>query len=235
MILASIIAIAGASSQSAAAASVESPIAPYIEVAAEAEAKVKPDLAFLDFGVVTRAETAAAAARENASRMDAILSSMRSALGPNAQIGTGTYNLRAEYSPSREGGEARVIGYVASNVVRLETTELPRLGELIDVAIKAGANQVQRIAFGLRDSATPRRDALRDAVSKARNEAEVIAAALKVSLGPVQSVTDHDMGPVRPFAQDAVLMRAQAAPATPIEPGTVSVRARVLLRMQIAR
>ena len=235
VVLALMFALAFAGNRSALAASVDAAVAPYIEVTAEAETKVAPDLALVDFGVMTRADTAAAAAQQNANRMKAVLSAVRGALGPKAQIGSGTYTLRPEYSPSREGGEPRVIGYVATNVVRLETAELPRLGEVIDVAIKAGANQVQRIAFGLSDTETPRRSALRDAVLKAQSEAEAIASALKLTLGPVQSAVDQEMGSVRPYAQDIVMMRAQAAATTPIEPGTVSVRARVLLRVLIAR
>lgn len=207
---------------------------PYIEVSAEAESRAVPDVAVLEFGVVTRAETAAAAAQQNAGRMKAVLAAVRQAIGPKAQIGTGTYALRTEYAQTRDGSEPRIVGYVASNIVRLETEDLSRLGEVIDVAIKAGSNQVQRISFALSDPASARRSALRDAVLQAQSDAEAMAAALKVQLGPVLSVTNLDSGPVRPFMQDAMVARAAMA-TTPIEPGQVSVRARVTLRVQIAR
>ena len=225
----------GLSFEAVHAAANEWPSVPYIEVTAEAETRVTPDRAHLDFGVMTRADTAAGAAQQNAARMKAVLAAVRGALEPKAQIGTGVYSLRAEYGPPREGAEPRITGYVATNVVRLETAELTKVADVIDAAIKAGANQVTRLAFGLSDAATPRRTALRDAVQRAQGEAETIAAALKATLGPVVSITDQDIGPVRPLAQDAVMMRAQAASATPIEPGLVSVRARVVLRVQIAR
>lgn len=217
------------------AAAVEgAPSAPYIEVTAEAEARAMSDLVMLEFGVVTRAETAAAAAQQNAGRMKTVLAAVRQAIGPQGQLGTGSYALRAEYAQNREGGEPRIVGYIASNIVRLDTGEMARLGEVIDAAIKAGANQVQRIAFGLSDPAGARRNALRDAVLQAQSDAETMASALKVRLGPVISVTNQDSGPVRPFVQEA--MAARAAPAaTPIEPAQVSVRARVTLRVQIAR
>jgi uncharacterized protein YggE len=216
------------------AAGAEAPPAPYIEVTGEAEARMVPDTAMLDFGVTTRADTAAAAVQQNAARMQAVLAAVRKALGADAQIGTGNYSLRAEYSAPRDATPPRVTGYTASNVVRLETRELKRLGELIDIAAQAGANQVQRIAFTLANPSEPRQRALRDAVLDAQAEAQSIAAALKATLGPVQSVVEQDSGPVRPFMQDAVMARAEAA-STPIEPGTISVRARVLLRVQILR
>jgi uncharacterized protein YggE len=206
--------------------------APFIEVTGEAEAKVAPDTAQLDFGVTTRADTAAEAAQQNAARMKAVLDAVRKALGSGAQIGTGTYSLRAEHNAPRDGTPPRVTGYTASNVVRLETRELARVGQFIDIAAQAGANQVQRMVFTLSDPTAPRRRALQDAVRDARAEGEAIAAALGAKLGPIQSVIEQETGPIRPFMQDAVMARAEAA-ATPIEPGMISVRARVLARIQL--
>lgn len=218
------------------AASVEGlPSSPYIEVSAEAEARAMPDLAVLEFGVVTRADNAAAAAQQNAGRMKAVLAAVRQAMGPQAQVGTGTYSLRAEYAQNRDGTEPRIVAYVASNIVRLETAEMSRLGEAIDVAIKAGANQVQRISFGLSDPASIRRNALRDAALQAQTDAETMAAALKLKLGPVLSLSNQDSGPVRPYMQQDAMVARAAMAQTPIEPGQVSVRARVTLRIQIAR
>ena len=206
----------------------------YIEVTASAETQAAPDSAVLEFGVVTRAETAAAAAQQNSARMASVLAAVRQSIGARARIGTGTYTLRTEYAPSREGGEPRIVAYAASNIVRLETAELSRVGELVDVAIKAGSNQVQRIAFALSDPAKARRAALREAVLQARNDAETMASALNVKLGSVQSITNQEMGPVRPFMQEAMVARG-APSSTPIEPGQVSVHARVVLRLQILR
>ena len=217
---------------SAPAAAADAPPPPYIEVGGNAEVKVAPDLARLEFGVTTRAESAATAARDNAARMKRVLEAVRNALGAGAQIGTGTYQLRGEYSAPRDGTPPRVTGYVASNIVRLETRELARVGELVDIATQAGANQVQRIAFDLADASAARRRALREAVLDARAQAQAIAAALDAPLGPVQSVVEQEVGPIRPYMQDAMMARAEAA--TPIEPGMISVRARVVLRIGLS-
>lgn len=231
---ASVLMLWAAVSARAAASDAVPTVLPHVEVSAESEARATPDIAMLEFGVVTRAESASAAAQQNAGRMKAVLAAVRQAVGPQAQVGTGSYSLRTEYAQNRDGGEPRIAGYVASNIVRLETTEMSRLGEVIDAAIKAGSNQVQRISFGLSDPAAARRNALRDAVLKAQTDAETMASTLKVQLGPVILVSNQDSGPVRPFVQEAMGARA-ALGATPIEPGQVSVRARVTLRWLIAR
>ena len=76
---------------------------PSIEVSAEARVEVAADLAVLDFGVVTQAEGAAAAAAENAKRMEAVLAAVRKLLGADARISTGSYTLHTNQSQPRDG------------------------------------------------------------------------------------------------------------------------------------
>ncbi|MCC6534328.1 MAG: SIMPL domain-containing protein [Burkholderiales bacterium] len=210
--------------------------APHVEVTADADLEVPPDRALLDLGVSTRADTAAAAAKQNSARMEAVLAAVRKALGAKARLSIGSYHLSPVYGPTpRDGEPARVVAYQAINIVKLETAELTRLGEVIDIAIAAGANQVQRVAFTLADPDAARSRALRDAVVKAQQKAATIAAALNVKLGQVASVVEQDMPPVRPFVREAAMARADVTASTPIEAGPVTVRARVVMTVQIER
>jgi hypothetical protein len=211
----------------------ETPPPQSIEVTAEARIEVAADLALLDFGVVTQGESAAAASAENAKRMDAVLAAVRKVTGKDARISTGNYAIRPLYAQQREPGSPRITGYEASNVLHLRTGVLARVSEIIDAAVKAGANQVQRLAFTLADDEAAQREALRSAVVKARGDAQAIGAALGVKLGAVQSVVEQDVGIVRPLARQA-FAAPESGPATPIEPGQVEIRARVVLRTEIA-
>jgi hypothetical protein len=208
---------------------------PSIEVSAEGQVDVPPDLATLDFGVTTEAPTAAAAARENSVRMEAVLAAVRRLLGADARITTGSYTLHANQTSPRDGSPPKVTGYTARNVVQLKTKALGRLGETIDTAVKAGANQVQRIAFSLSDETAPRREALRIAVARAKEKAQTIASALGVQANAVHSLVEQDVGGPRPLMRQATAMYAESAALTPVEPGHVEVRARVVLTMEIAR
>ncbi|MCQ7029683.1 SIMPL domain-containing protein, partial [Escherichia coli] len=93
------------------------------------------------------------------------------------ELSTGAYGLRPVYASQRDGGEPRITGYQASNIVHVKTRELARVGEIIDAALLAGANQVQRIGFTLSNETVPREEALRTAAAKARREAGAIATA----------------------------------------------------------
>jgi uncharacterized protein YggE len=213
----------------------EMPLSNAIEVTAEARVDVAPDLALLDFGVVTQADSAAAASAENAKRMDAVLAAVRKVSAKDARVSTGNYAIRPVYATQREAGSPRITGYEVSNGVHLRTSALGSVSEVIDAAVRAGANQVQRLAFTLADDETPQRQALRNAAVKARGDAQAIAAALDLKLGAVQSVVEQDVGVVRPLARQAFAAAVESGPATPIEPGQVEVRARVVLRIEVVR
>jgi hypothetical protein len=210
------------------------PRPPSIEVTAEGHVDVAPDLAVLDFGVSTQAPTAAAAARENSVRMEAVLAAVRKLLGADARISTGSYTLHTNQTQPRDGSPPKVTGYTARNVVQLKMKALGRVGETIDTAIKAGANQVQRIAFTLNDESAPRQEALRIAVTRAREKAQTIAKALGVEARTVHTLVEQDVGSPRPLMR-ASAMFAESAVQTPVEAGQIEVRARVVLTMEIAR
>jgi uncharacterized protein YggE len=203
-----------------------------IEVVGEGRSEVVADLALLDFGVVSRGATAGVAARENGARMERVIAALRKVMGSDASLGTGTYSIRPLYASVREQESPRITGYEVSNTVHLRTRSMARVGEAIDVAIEAGANQVQRLVFTLGDDTEARRTALSRAARQAREKAQTLAGALGLKLGAVRSLVEQDAGVVRPVMRQAAM--AEAAAFTPVEPGLVDVRARVVLTMDIA-
>ena len=209
---------------------------PIIRVGGEATIMAKPDQAELDLGVVTQAPNGQAAATQNAQKLDAVMAQLRKVLGSGAEIKTLSYSLTPNYRYPKEGGQPTISGYTASNVVEVKTGDLPQVGKLIDVAIQAGANTVQSLRFTLKDEQPVLSQALRQAAVKAKSKAEALASALGVKIVGVLEVVEGGQ-PIRPVFAEAMTMRASAesAPPTPVEPGTLEVRASVTLTVEIAQ
>src|SRR5262245_39057392 len=74
------------------------PQRPFVRAFGEATISVKPDLARVQFSVVTQASTAQEAADRNATQVNAVLAALRSALGSNADLKTLSYSLYANYN-----------------------------------------------------------------------------------------------------------------------------------------
>jgi uncharacterized protein YggE len=204
-----------------------------IRVTGDALVSAKPDRVQIDVGVLTQAAQSQLAAAQNATRTDATLAALRKAVGPGADIKTVSYSLNPNYQYHQDGGEPKITGYTATNVVRVTLSDLGKIGSVIDTATQAGANRVEGIQFTLSDEQNVRSQALREAAVKARADADVLAAALGLKVVRILSVEENGTtgGPVRPVMFDTRAMVAKAP--TPIQPGSIDVGANVVLTVEV--
>ena len=203
---------------------------PQIVTSASGEARLTPDRANILVGVQTRAATAAAAARENNARQQAIIAAITATGIPKEQISTENYNVYAETRSDRAGQNPTVIGYVVTNVVRVEVRRTDQVGPVIDAALAKGANQINALEFFSSNTDAGRRQALTEAIGKARGDAEAMARAAGGGLGQLLELSTADVG-ARPLYRAAAVMDKSAA-STPIEPGELTLRVAVTARWQ---
>src|SRR4051812_8768291 len=83
---------------------------PQIAVMGRGEVKVTPDRATIQISVQTRAPTAAAAAQENATRQQSVLTALRALGLTNDQLSTTGYNVYPEQR-YQEGKLPEVVAY----------------------------------------------------------------------------------------------------------------------------
>jgi len=198
------------------------------------EARVAPDRAVITIGVFSRAATAAAAARDNARRQQAIIDTLLALGFTREQISTMNYNVNPEMRHIPQSGRTEVTGYTVSNNVRVDVRRLDQVAAAIDAALAKGANQINGLDFYVFNADEPRRRALAQAIERARADAESLARAAGGSLGALLEMsTGFTAIPVmRQEMAMAAAVRAQADVATPIQPGEDVVRAVVTARWQ---
>ena len=204
-----------------------------IRVTGEARVSAQPDRVQIDLGVQTQAPLSQDAASGNARQLEAVLTAVRKVAGAGAQLKTVSYSLSPNYQ-YHTGGEPTITGYTALNVVEVTLDDLARIGNCIDAATRAGANRVQGIQFTLRDQDQVRAEALREAATRARAEADVLAAALGLKVVRVLTAEESSphVIPIRTFSGGA-RAAAEAVP-TPVEAGTLDVTANVTLSVEVS-
>ena len=213
----------------------ERPRPPSISVNGEATIAAEPDQAQIDIGVTTQARTAPDASRENAERLARVLAEMKKLLGKGDEVKTSGYALNPQYRYP-QGGKPEIVGYQANNTVRIKMSKLDDVGKVIDAAMQSGANNINRLAFTLKDEDAARLDALKQASAKAKAKAEAIAASLGLKIVRIASVTEGERS-IQPIYRAAPMARAEglaAATPTPIEQGTVDVRSTVALVAEVS-
>jgi hypothetical protein len=207
-----------------------------VVVTGESAVQAEPDTAVLMLAVVTQNASASEAQAENASKTDAVVRAVRAAAGAGAEVRTSGYSVQPQYA-YKDGAPSSITSYVVRNAVTLTTGELNRVGAVIDAASRAGANSVDGLSFTLRRDEQARHRALSEATSAALSKARAVATTLGGRV--VRVVEVQEAGAFRPplplYDREAgsVAMSRQAAVPTPVEPGSLEIRAHVQLVAEV--
>jgi uncharacterized protein YggE len=218
-----------------------------VMVTGESEAKAAPDTAVIVLSVVTQNQRALDAQQQNARKSEAVIQAVKETAGANPEIKTSDYNLQPQQS-YRTNAMPSIIGYEARNSVTVKMGELNNVGAVIDAATRAGANSVEGVSFTLRETSPARAQTLAEASRQAMAKAQAMAQALG---GRVTRVVEEQEGGFenRPMTTDEAQeyrTRGNAGLAasaeygaagklgrTPVESGSLNVRAQVQLIVEI--
>jgi uncharacterized protein len=163
------------------------------------------------------------------------LADLRKILAGSQQLQTTSYSVRPSYQYPKPGAQPTITAYIATNVVEVTLNDLTQVGKVIDAALQSGANNIQRLHFGLKNAQAARFQALREAAAQAKASAEAIAAGLGVHVLRVLSAEETPPAEDFGMAKKAPPLPNAAAPTTQVEAGTIEVGATVTLKVEVAQ
>ncbi|MGB7001146.1 MAG: SIMPL domain-containing protein [Halobacteriota archaeon] len=201
-----------------------------IAVSGSGTIEAEPNQAKVSLGVETQSENVTDALNENSLTMSAIIAAM-------GNLGYSMDKVRTSYfsiSPVRnETDYTKIVAYKVHNEVTVEISDLDEIGEVISKAADAGANNVQRIEFGLTEA--EEKELKNEAIKKACEDAESKADAIANSFGLVNlrvasvresSVYASSYRDVGMFNAEVPMAKGEAI-APPINPKAVEVKATI--------
>jgi uncharacterized protein len=197
-----------------------------IEVIGRAAIQVKPDIAQIAFTVETNARQASEAVSVNAQKTEALLTALGKIMGPEDKLQTTHFNLQPVYD---KNDRLRPSGYRVSNRVTVDTIQMDKIGDFIDLAAVSDAGQINNLQFRTTREAVHRSEAAVLAVDQARADAQKLAHAAVVVLGPVLRIRYAPQGATGVFHEKA----AMAMSRTPIEIGDLTIKAEVSMVFEI--
>ena len=204
-------------------------------VSGDGLAQADPDFAVVRLGATVQAEDAGEAQAQVNAIMQKALEAVKGLDVDEKRVRTTGLSLYPVYDnnprPDQQNGEPRIVGYRASNVVCVELDDLSKIGNVIDAAIDAGANELQGVDFQLKDDAEAKSTALREAVASARMKAEVLAEAAGMKLGDLIAISEGgtSVRPPEPMYGRMSMMESN----TPVQPGQLEVGASVEMRFRL--
>jgi len=207
---------------------------PVVITSGEAVIHATPDRAFVTLATESRAKSPKQAQQQNAEAMASVQQKLKgSGVAPEG-IRTLSYDLSLEYD--YVGGKQVPRGYVARNTIEVRLDAVDRVGEIIDVAVGAGATSVSGVRFDLKERDKVEREALKEAVADARARADAAASGSGNSVERVLKIEEQRTAIPPPRPIPYVMKSAEAAavaPATEVAAGEIEVRAAVTLTAAI--
>lgn len=208
-----------------------------VSVTGEGIVRVTPDMASVNFGIVTVSDNPETARSQNAEASSTAMNAVRELGIEDRYIRLETLQLQ----PHREYDEdlRRYVekGFEASRHVVVEVHDLDMLPTLITRIVQQGANRLNHVAYELQNRDQARNDALREAALNAREKAELIVETLGLQLGELRQVNEQSFDFPRPFLR-MESMQAMSRDAAAPEPdayaaGELEVRATLNVTFEV--
>lgn len=209
-----------------------------ITVLGEGKVKIKPDIARTNIGVEVLKPTVAEARKANKEIVDAIFAALKEQGIAEKDIQTSGFSVYAERFGANGPLPEDKVSYRVSNSVTINVRDLDKVGEVLDAAIKAGANNIYGIDFSLADPKPVLAEARKSASADAKVKAEQLAQINGVKVGRIISISEMGSGGGAPYPVPVTNVgfsnSAVGAGGPQIAPGELDVTTNLQVVFEIA-
>ena len=204
-----------------------------ITVVGEGTVAVEPDVATVQIGVETTGDSVDEASTEAGDVMDAVLAALIKLRIPSKDIQTSAFNIYVERPMSPDGTVSDDVVYHVSNSVTVTIRDLSKVGDVLEAAIAAGANNIYGVNFSVSDPDTAMAEARSKASADALARAEELAALNGVEVGELISISEVIFGNAVPLGS-VNADYALAKGGGPVAPGELQMTAQLQVVYAIA-
>lgn len=193
-----------------------------------------PDIAYINIGVHAEGSAAAETVADNNSKTSKVVDAIKQ-FGVDAKdIQTINFSIYPQQVFDPQGRPTGEIKYSVDNTVYVTVRDIQKIGDLLDIVVKSGANTISGIQFDVADKSKAISDARKAAVADARATAEELAAAAGVTLGDVQTISVYSSGsPVPMYEAKSAAPMAAADSSVPVSPGQLLISVDVSIVYEI--
>jgi hypothetical protein len=208
-----------------------------INVNGDAKLSADPEKVEVSLGAETTASTAKESQTDNANIMNAIRNSLKSIGIASKDIKTTQYSLDVVQHWDEKNEKYVIDGYRTTHIIKIESTDINKAGDIIDKAVQSGANKVNGVVFSLTDDTIKelRLSALKQAGINAKEKADAMASSLGVTITRVNQASEGYVY-YQPYNVPKTYEAVSSATAAPTEisPGQIEITASISVSYEIA-
>lgn len=203
-----------------------------ITVSGQGKIYAKPDIASINLGVTTDGKTVSEVTNKNTEIMNQIIKDLKGLDILEKDIQTTNYSLSPVYDYTKEQGRF-FEGYNLLQSVEVTIRDLTKIGDVMSISTKDGANSVGSPQFTIDNPEQLREQARAKAIAQAKANAQNLAQESGIKLGKLINVYEN----YYPMYSDTLKGMgggiAESAPAPVIQPGQQEINVTINLTYQI--
>ncbi len=197
-----------------------------LTVTGNATVTLAPDLATITIGVGTDGDTVEQASKDTAAAIDKMIAAVKALGVEDEDIQTTSFYVNPRYNYSSD--TPMMVGYRVEHMLSVTVRDLDKLGQILDDAMTAGANQMYGMNFGSSIQGEAADEALQNAIIEASRKAELMAKATSQTLGELKEINEKEPTYSVIYNRSAKATMDTAA-GTQLQAGTLEVSATVEL------
>jgi len=168
---------------------VANPAFAQIQANGSGSVSAKPDMATVHVTIVEQRESAIEAFRANSAKVNMVFANIKEFGISMDNVKTDDLSIYPEYT--RVDNKPPVFaGYVVRNGMSITIDDVTKVGNILDAVISSGVNQINGIAFSVKNKEDLIKKARILAVIDARSKAQMLANSAGVKLGSATSISE---------------------------------------------
>jgi uncharacterized protein YggE len=207
-----------------------------ISVSAEGDAHIAPDLATLNFSVVSQGVTAEQVQKANTDKINLAVDYLKKQGVESKDIQTSQYQLYPRYRYDKDTSEQSISGYELTQTVTVKIRALDKAGAIVGGLSAAGVNQISSFAYSVEDPEASQNAARKEAFDKALTKARAMADQVGVKIARVVTFSESFNGgypPIPYYYGREMAMDAKGGSAPSLEPGQEEIVVSVTVTYEI--
>ncbi len=159
----------------------------------EGKVSAKPDIAKINFAIITEGTTSKAAQDLNSPKSKTVTDFLKKQGVADKDIKTTSYNIYPQYSYPRSG-VPEIKSYQVSQSFELKVRDLEKISGILDGLTLAGANNIINLGFTIDDPEKLRSEARAKAIADAKKKASELESQIGISLGKIVNFSENASG-----------------------------------------
>lgn len=213
-----------------------------VSFSGEGKVLAKPDIAMVEFSIITEAVTSKTAQDDNSMKSQKVTDFLKKQSIEEKDIKTISYNIYPKYSyPSpviynqfpERSNEPKIIGYQVTQSFQVKVRDFDKLSGIVDGLVSVGVNNVNNLGFLVEDPEKLKSEARTKAVADAKKKADELKNQIGIRLGKIINFSEGFGGYPGSYFLEAKSGGGVGGDGPSLPPGENEITVNVTLTYQI--